>query len=209
MLVFIDESGDPGMKGRLGTSEYFIVTAVIFEDDEEAESCDDMISEFRAEIGKRETFEFRFNTCCNDFRIRFLDSIKGCEFFYYSLILNKSKLWSVGFHDKESLYKYATSLVFENAKPLLRNATVIIDKCGDRQFKYRLSSYLKRKMNEPQNALIKKVKMEDSHSNNLLQLADMVCGAVARSFRKRSGEDRLCYRKIIRHREGRVQLWPK
>lgn len=56
--------------------------------------------------------------------------------------------------------------------------------------------------------LIKKVRTEPSHSNNLLQLADMVCGAVARSFRP-DKPDRHVYRKLIRHRELGVQVWPR
>lgn len=36
MLVFLDESGDPGLKLKQGSSQYFIVTIVIFEDKDEA-----------------------------------------------------------------------------------------------------------------------------------------------------------------------------
>ena len=39
MLVFVDESGDAGMKLDAGSSDFFIVTAVLFED--EANECDD------------------------------------------------------------------------------------------------------------------------------------------------------------------------
>jgi len=196
------------MKAKIGTSEYFIVTAIIFEDDEEAECCDHRIATLKAECGKGEGFEFRFSRCCDEMRSTFLAAVSGCSFFYYSLVLNKAKLYSKGFHNKESLYKYTTHLVFENAKPILRNAKVTIDQCGERQFRESLSKYLKRKMNEPGDTLIKKVKMERSHSNNLLQLADMVCGAVAKSF-KRTDTDGRSFRRMIKHREGRVQVWPR
>jgi hypothetical protein len=56
-------------------------------------------------------------------------------------------------------------------------------------------------------SVIKKVKAQQSHANNLLQLADMVCGAVARSFRagkKEAGG----YRKIIEPKELSVEIWP-
>ena len=52
---------------------------------------------------------------------------------------------------------------------------------------------------------IKKVAMEASHSNNLVQLADMICGAVNRSFT--SGDD--AYRTIIKRHEKFVQRWPQ
>jgi hypothetical protein len=56
--------------------------------------------------------------------------------------------------------------------------------------------------------VIRKVKMEDSKRNNLLQLADMVCGAVARSFREER-ENGWEFRRLVREREMRVQYWPK
>ena len=62
MLVFIDESGDPGMNKKIGSSEYFIVTAVAFEDHEEATRCDERIDTLRQEL---RAGEFHFNSCLN------------------------------------------------------------------------------------------------------------------------------------------------
>lgn len=208
MLVFIDESGDSGIQSKPGSSKYFIVTAVIFQDNEEAYDCEKRIVQCRKELKLSEHFEFHFNKCCDRFRERFLSAVCPSEFFYHSFVLNKAKLWGKGFQDKDSFYKYAIGIVFSNARELLQNSTVIIDECGDRQFRDRLTKYLRRKMNEPGNRLIKHVKMERADSNNLLQLADMVCGAVARSFNV-GKQERMAFRNIIRHREIRVQLWPK
>jgi hypothetical protein len=70
-----------------------------------------------------------------------------------------------------------------------------------------LEKYLKKKINVD-DEIIRKIKTEPSHSNNLIQLADMVCGAIGRSY-KLDKADRMTYRKIIGHRELGVQLWPK
>ena len=43
MLVFIDESGDSGLKINNGSSRYFAVSLVIFADDNEANACDKKI----------------------------------------------------------------------------------------------------------------------------------------------------------------------
>lgn len=43
MLVFIDESGDTGLKLDKGSSKYFVITLVTFEDNEEALLCDQRI----------------------------------------------------------------------------------------------------------------------------------------------------------------------
>ncbi len=51
MLVFIDESGDPGLNIEGGSSKYFIVALVAFDDHDEALAADDRISGLRKEQG--------------------------------------------------------------------------------------------------------------------------------------------------------------
>lgn len=81
---------------------------------------------------------------------------------------------SAGTKGGASYYKYASSLVFENAKEVLTEATVIIDGSGSREFPRQLQSYLKRRINDPGQRAIRKVKLQDSSRNNLVQLVDMV-----------------------------------
>jgi hypothetical protein len=101
-------------------------------------------------------------------------------------------------------------LVFENAKQYLNQATVIFDGSGSKDFRRQLHSYLKRKINDKDKSYsyIKKIKIQDSSKNNLIQMVDMICGAVRRSFRSDAKQDQQ-YRDIIRHREIYVQFWPK
>lgn len=195
------------MKERQGSSRIFIVTAVLFNENEDAEQCDMRINELRKELKVDRRFEFHFNKCCDRYREKFLTAVSGSNFFYYSVVLNKTKLWGEGFQYKDSFYKYTASLVFENAKAHLVQAKVVIDRCGNRDFRKQLEKYLKRRMNDGQ-VVIKKVCMEPSHSNNLLQLADMTSGAVFRSF-DTTKADRMRFRKIIKAREFQVQIWPK
>jgi hypothetical protein len=209
MLVFLDESGDPGMKLAGGSSDLFIVTLVVFNDNEEAQATDDRIRLLRRELGLNETFEFKFNKMNRVFRTAFLEAVGGFNFFYFGIVLNKAQLHGPGFFFKESFYKYSCSLVFENAKPHLSEATVVIDGCGNREFRQQLSTYLRRRINDKSSRVrhIRKLKVQDSHRNNLLQLADVVCGAVARSQSNKT--DAKIYRQLISHREIYVQVWPK
>ena len=209
MLVFIDESGDAGLKLETGSSEYFIVTLVAFEDNDEALAADQRIQLLKRELGLRPEFEFKFNKAKREFREAFLSAAARYEFFYLSIVINKTKLTGPGFKFKESFYKYACSLVFQNAKPYLDSATVVIDGSGSREFRRQLGSYLRKRVNPAAGDTrhIGKIKIQESHKNNLLQLADMVCGAVARSCGPK--EDAPVYRQLIAHREIYVQLWPK
>ena len=209
MLVFIDESGDPGLKIDKGSSRYFTISLVVFEENDEASACDQRIELLKRELNWDSTSEFHFKNNSDRVRETFLQAVLPYSFFYYSIVINKdpSKLWGDGFKDKMSFYKYACSLVFENAKDKLDCATIIIDKSGNLDFRRQLEKYLKTKANS-NTRRIKKIKMQDSKRNNLLQLADYVAGTVNRSINdKRKYKDK--YRKIINRREMQVQIWPK
>lgn len=209
MLVFIDESGDPGLKLESGSTDYFIITLVAFEENEEALATDQRIQLLKRELNFSPEFEFHFNKVKGAYREAFLSAVAGFGWFYFSMVINKRKLTGAGFKFKESFYKYACGLVFENAKPYLDNATVVIDGSGSREFRRELGTYLRRRINDKKgdSRFIGKIKLQDSHSNNLLQLADMVCGAVARNYSQK--EDAETYRRLIAHREIYVQFWPK
>lgn len=209
MLVFIDESGDPGLKIGSGSTDYFIVTLVAFEENEEALLTDQRIELLKHELGFPPHFEFHFTKVKGAYRIAFLSAVASYGFFYFGIVINKRKLTGEGFKFKESFYKYACGLVFENAKPYLSNATVVIDGSGSREFRRQLGTYLRRRINDSKTdaRVIGKIKIQDSKRNNLLQLADMVCGAVARSYSQK--EDAKTYRALVAHREIYVQLWPK
>jgi Protein of unknown function (DUF3800) len=207
MLVFVDESGDPGLKGKAGSSKFFVMVAVLFQDAEAAEACDKKIDQLRKNRGG--TREYKFASCKDEDRTRFFEGVIEHDFFYLAFVLNKRELWSPSFNDKEKFWSYTASLLVNNAKGHLDNATIVVDRCGNRDFQQKLRVSLQKKINSAEGRKhIKKIKMEDSRSNNLLQLADMICGAVARSFSTEKNDHRL-YRKIISHREMGIQIWPR
>jgi hypothetical protein len=112
MLMFIDESGDAGLKVHAGSSKYFIVGLVAFEDHDEAQAADDRIDLLRREMGVPDRFEFHFNKMKPNQRKEFLLAISPYDFFYWGIVINKAKLTGRGFQFKESFYKYACGLVF-------------------------------------------------------------------------------------------------
>jgi len=207
MLVFIDESGDTGLKIEKGATRYFVIVMIVFEDNEEALACDRRIDLLRRELSVPPDFEFHFHKNSNRIREEFFRAVFPYQFFYYGIVINKQKLFGEGFRVKESFYKYAAGLLFQNAKEKLERATVIIDESGQQLFKYQLASYLRKRINTTDRRHIHKVKMQDSKRNNLLQLADMIAGAINRSLV--DGKNEKKFRDIIAPREIYVQIWPK
>lgn len=210
MLVFVDESGDTGISARAGASDLFVVTLIVFEENDEAQAADDRITVLRRELRKSPTFEFHFQENSDSIRQAFLEAVVPYNFFYFGVVIRKGRLYREGFPTNEAFYRYVCGLIFENAKPYLDSAIVKIDASGGRRFQRQLASYLKTKVNTSGVAAphIKKVGSDNSAANNLLQLADMVCGAVARSYRSDKARPD-AFRKIIAHREISVRSLPE
>ena len=203
MLVFIDESGDAGFKFDKGSSTHFVVTLVLFADKDEALKTDNHISEIRKQLNLHADFEFHFHKLRKRFCQHFFVEMKNFDFQYFGIVIDKTQIDVSRFHSPQSFYNFACELVCQKAKEHLLQATVVIDGKKSRDFKTKLGNYLKRNVNDKDSGVfyIKKVKMQDSARNNLLQLADMICGTIARSFKK----DTESYREIIIEKEVLVE----
>lgn len=209
MLAFIDESGDCGLKFDKGSSPYFTVAVVIFSDEFSADACDRGIDELRRKLSIPQAQEFHFNECRDSLRVKFFKHVVHERFKYYAFILNKQKLSALKFKDPTEVYQTAAKFVCDNARQYFTDTKVVIDKTGDREFRRRLERTLKATMTDSDGTCrIRKVCMEHSDSNNLVQLADMVCGAVARDFNANKTDSARIFRNLIKPREQRVQFWP-
>lgn len=208
MLVLIDESGCSGFKFGHGSSPFFTIVLLLFIDSNEAARAERRIVELRRALRVGERFEFHFTKVRQDFREAFLRAVAPVDFSYFAVTVNKKELTAGLFPREEALFRHACGLAFECAKPYLHHASVIIDGSAGRVFKRELSTYLRQRVRSERDvALIRKVKMEDSARNSLLQMTDMVCGAVARSFTARPDAE-VC-RNLISHREVVRLVWPR
>lgn len=205
MLVYVDESGDPGLKIAQGSSSHFVVALVVFQDEDEARVLEQRLVLLRHELDLDPRFEFKFNKCSAEIRTAFLKAVAPYDFFYYGISIRKQGLYGEGFKVKESFYKYVTQLVFLNARQHLEEARVFIDASGDRGFRQQINTYLKKRINSEKRH-IARVDFLDSAKSDLIQLADMVAGSINRSFGNKPDANN--YVRLIRHREGHLQVWP-
>lgn len=207
MLVFIDESGDAGFKFDRGSSPYFTVVAIMFRDSLAASACERAIAELRREQRLSAGYEFHFTHCSDRLRLSFFKKVATEEFQYHAFVLNKKRLYGSLFSDPETFYHWTVTTVCSNCGSALSDAKVVIDKCGDRRFARRLESTLKCNINHPdKERRVRKVIMQDSSENELIQLADMVCGAVRVRYGAEDQRAEFC--ELIRRRQLRVQTWP-
>ena len=207
MLVFIDESGDAGRKIDRGSSEFFVLAVVMFEDHGDAFGCDQAIEALAEELG-RGSREFKFSKDSHETRIRFLDAVRPHGFTYRVFVLNKDprKLHGPGFNSKDSLYKWVCGTALKDVSAGWRDAIVMLDRSGERTFQRQLKSYLRREVRALHGpGRIKRVKANDSRSDRLLQLADYVAGIVNRRAQGKKWAD--VYFERISGR-GVTRRWP-
>lgn len=202
MLVFIDESGDPGFKLTKGSSPNFVTTMVIFDDQAEALRTQRTISELRGEL--RVKPEFKFSKLYSPHRDRFFAEMAGHQFRTRSIVVQKELIYSDALRTvKDSFYKFFVRNMLQHDSGALQNAKVIIDGSGDRAFKRAFRSYLRRHLDA---GSVQKVDLKDSVKDPLVQLADMVAGAVARSYKtERADSNR--WRSVLQ-RNGQIEnVW--
>ncbi|MHB1948421.1 MAG: DUF3800 domain-containing protein [Gammaproteobacteria bacterium] len=95
-------------------------------------------------------------------------------------MVNKSEIYSQKLRvDSDSFYNYFVKTLMQYDNNILMDASIKIDGSGDREFKNALNAYLRKQIGQNK---IKKFKFTDSRKDNLIQLADMIAGAIARSY---------------------------
>lgn len=201
MLVFMDESGDPILKkiGE-GSSRYFVMVCVIFNDDDEAERTAGALKKLKSELRFTEKTEFKFNGSNPHVRKRFLETTVSYSYRIRAVVVDKTLINSKELkNSKDSFYNYFIKLILKHNNGTLSKAKIRLDGSGNRLFRKNLSSYLKKELNSGKNRIVENLRMVDSHSNILIQMADMVAGSIRRSYEK-GKTDQFDYRKIIKNK---------
>jgi hypothetical protein len=202
MLVFIDDSGDPSFKIDKGASKNFVICCVIFDDELEAEKTAVAIKDLRRKLGFSDRVEFKFNGSNFQTRIAFLKEVSKYNFRVRALVVDKSKVKSgLLKNDKQSFYSYFIKTVLQYNKGTIKNAKIRIDGSGDRVFRKKFLTYLRKQLNSKQQKVINNITLVDSKTNVLIQLADMVAGTIRR-YKEGEKEDSVKYWSKI---ESRVE----
>ena len=198
MLVFIDDSGDAGFKLEKGSTRFFVIAMIIFDDELEAEKTAVAIKDLRRSLKFPDDMEFKFSKSKRSVRIKFLETVKPFKFRVRSLVVDKILIHSEELRsNKNSFYSYAIKMVLKHSDNSIFNAKIKIDGSGDRIFRKRFLNYLTRQLNTEQKRIVKNCKLANSKNNVLIQMTDMIAGSVRRSFDE-SRKDATTYKNIIR-----------
>ena len=205
MLVFIDDSGDPGFKIKKGSSLVFVIACVIFDDELEAEKTAVAIKEFRRKIKKSDRFEFKFNKANRNHRLQFLEHIIHYKFRIRAIIFEKVKVRSNELKtSKQSFYNYAIKMVLKHNSGTVKEAKIRLDGHGDRIYKQEVIRYLRKELNDKENKVFRKIQFVDSKTNVLIQLTDMIAGSIHRKYETDKTDAKAYYSVIKKNIED---LW--
>ncbi|GMO63913.1 MAG: DUF3800 domain-containing protein [Rickettsiales bacterium] len=174
MYLFIDESGDPGFVNSL--TKYFVISAVIVEK-ENIEQISKKINEIKNYFNIPKTAEIKFSKSNDRLKEHFYNIIKDTNFTTKSIIVKKDSIFSDYLKTKnEKFYNLMLKMLIDNIK-LAENTSIVIDGKSNIIMKAKLKKYINKNN-------IKKIEFNNSKSNNLLQLADMIASALGYYYNK-------------------------
>lgn len=186
MLVFIDDSGDPGFKIEKGSSKVFVIALVIFNDNLEAEKASLAIKELRRKLKVSDHYEFKFNKTNKKFKEAFFTSVIRFEFTARAIVVKKQVIHSQRLRNfKENFYNYIIMQVLKHNGGIIKNAKLKFDKRGEKTLRDQLRVYLSQQLDNKNKHLFSDLKFVDSRQNTLIQLTDMVAGSIFASYTKK------------------------
>lgn len=196
MHIYIDETGDTGFKLDKGSSHIFCITLLIFNDNKEIEKMAKAIKRLQEKLHFHSNDEWKFSKTASKFRLEFLQTINNFNFEVRAVVMIKKNITGPKLiSDKDSLYNYTCKLLLRYAANNMKEAKVIFDRRGNREFYNNLRQYLRTKCKLDHDT-IKEIKSKDSRKEIPLQVVDMIAGTIGRSFsNKRDSQE---YIKIIR-----------
>lgn len=187
MYVYLDESGDPGLglRGRV-TSPYFIVSLIIVDDPFPITAA---LNNLRATLGKP-NYEFKFSSTDPATRNGFFATLAKHQFKAFCRVVDKRRIMNHYPHHGSSLYGRLIALMLRDVTDLLVQAKIVIDESfKSRNTKVGFTSMIRRQLSTSvaSGLMISDITYANSRSDSLIQVADMIVGAVARTYNK--GED--------------------
>ncbi|MCE7897775.1 MAG: hypothetical protein DPW11_00195 [bacterium] len=196
-IVFIDDSGDPGFNIANGATTHFVIACIVFNDTLVAEETAIAIKKYRRSLGFSDRSEFKFAKSSDAIKIGFLKIIAKYDFRIRAVVVDKHRIRSQELQTShDSFYNYFIKQVLLHSKGSLKDSKIRLDGHGNKLFKKNLTTYLRRELNNRHKKIMRNMRLVDSTQDVLIQMADMIAGAIRRSCDKNKPENKI-YRQLI------------
>jgi Protein of unknown function (DUF3800) len=201
MFVYLDESGDAGFKFREGSSRYFVVTSMIVHDPVPIHRA---VDDLRLELGMRRDNEFKWYRSSEGTRWAFLRMLRKQDFTARVLVVDKLLMATSHGRNPDLFYSLVVRMVLEQDNSI-NDATLILDESvQSRKGKQALTTYLRKALNtDVKSRKIGEIRYHRSRSDNIVQAADMLSGAIYAKYRRGKGE----YLEFIKMKVSDLREW--
>lgn len=184
MFVYLDESGDSGFKIGRGSSEYFVLGIVMTENPVPVASA---LVDLKTRFSVSQREEIKFNKSNERLRIAFYEEIRRLDLTICGFSVNKRLLAdSPNYRMREWFYSSLIVRALQYHRLHFVNATIVMDEyMTSRKSRMQLNALMRggiqEDLGEINGVAMKRVKAlfhRDSRTESLLQVADMVAGAI-------------------------------
>jgi hypothetical protein len=199
--IYIDESGTPDINDH--NPPVFVVAAVVVESRQELAGLDQRFRNAFSAIGRPQEHELKTGGLSVRKHTRVLRELSLLEYQWAGACFDKANLTAAGFADPMTLYRYAFQFLIGELLTVSWQADLVLDQNSTEAVQQQLEAYLRRQNSGLPVSRLGSVRFSDSSKTRLVQLADLVAGAVRRYV---GGE-----RQPLREIEDKMislQFWP-
>lgn len=183
MHVFIDDSGDAGMKLGSGSSRFLVMAACVFKEPEDIERAVALIRGCSEQHRMRR--EFKYSKTRDGIRDSFFRSVEPARFAVRAIVIDKSLLTSRNLRENPSnLKSHAIYQLLTHHGGTIRDAKLVVDGQDCKPFGMSDNRYFRSNVNWKVPGTIRAVDFVDSTQSVPVQLADMTAGAIHRFVRE-------------------------
>ncbi len=201
--VFIDESGDLGMKG----SDYFIMAMIVIDDEQPLEKIVKRTRQRKLRKKNRKVKELKANNNRDEVRKYVLSKLADLDCQIYAIVVKKAKILSRFYDIPNIFYNYVSRILITEGDVNNTELHIIIDKKYNNSIlRNNFNGYVVREVESRKGVRVKEIIHGDSEAHAGLQCVDFVAWAISRKFNY--DEDRfykIIEPKILNRR--RMKLW--
>ena len=199
--IFLDESGSSNVTDH--EPPVLIVAAVVIESRHDLADLDQRFKNAFAAIGRPEDHELKAAGLSVKKHTRVLRELSLLDYQWAAACFDKPHLASAGFADPMMFYRYAFQFLVGDLLTVAWQADLVLDRNSTQAAQAKFEEHLRRQNSGLPVSRLGSVKFFDCSKARLVQLADLVAGAVRRSVAGEALPLREIEDKMIN-----LQFWP-
>lgn len=177
--IYLDESGSPNVDDH--NPPVFVVAAVLIDSREDLAALDQRFKNAFAAIRRPEDHELKTAGLSVNKHTRVLRELSLLNYQWAAACFDKRRLTAPGFADPLTFYRYAFQFLVGDLLTMAWQADLVLDQNSTEAVQAELETYLRRENSGLPVSRLGAIDFTDSSKSRLVQLADLVAGAVRRS----------------------------